>query len=150
MNDISSFANMDSKSRATIFAIRAAVLTEYGDNLVYLKKACECGKKACELDPNTPHWFYIYSLALTAQRRFINTRKSCPTEFEINAIQQAILLSDGKNTYYNYQRMTLDKETIVDKFHKNTNKHDKSVIDQNHQENKIVVQMIKYVKQKKY
>lgn len=145
LDDISSFANMDSKSRATVHAIRAAVLTEYGEDINYLKKACEFGKKACELDPNNPHWFYIHSLALMAERRFLCTYKSCPSKFEISAIQQAILLSDGKNVYYNYQRMTLDKDTIVDKFHRNENKHNKSVIDKNYQENRKIVQMIKYV-----
>jgi len=136
---------MDSKSRATVLIIRAAILTEYGDN-TYLNKACECAKKACTLDPNTPHWFYIYSRSLTAQRHFLYTYKSCPTEFEIHAIQQANLLSNENNIYYNYQRMILNKETIVNQFHNNVNKHDKSEMDKNQQENRTIIEEIKYVK----
>lgn len=146
LDDIQSFANFNSRSKATVYAIRASVLTEYGGNVNYLKKACECAKKACEIDPITSHWFYIYSLALTAQRHYMHTYKSRPTENEINAIQQAIMLSDGKNTSYNYHRMTLDKDITIRNYHQSTNKYDKAVIEKNLQDNKRIVQMIKYVK----
>lgn len=145
MEDIESFANMNSRSKATVYAVRAAVLTEYGGNVKYFKKACECAKKACEIDPITPHWFYIYSRALTAQRHYLCSYKSSPTENEINAIQQAIMLSDGKNTFYNYHRMTLDRDIVIRKYHECTNKNDKVMIEKNLQNNKTIVQMIKYV-----
>lgn len=141
---------MDPRSRATVYAIRAAVLTEYGGSINYYKKACECAKKACDLDPSTSYWFYIHSLALTAQRQFTQTHKSSPTESEINAIQQAIMLSDGKNTLFNYHRMTLDRDTTIRNFHINKNNKDKSLNTKNLQENKTIVQMIKYVKQRYY
>lgn len=144
LSDIVSFANMDSKSRAAVHAIRAAVLIEYGGNAVYFKKACECANKACDLDPATSYWFYLYSLSLTAQRHFLLTYKSCPKESEINAVQQAIMLSDGKNTHFNYHRMTLDKDTIIFKYHKS--KKDKTCVDKNLKDNRIIVEMIKFVK----
>lgn len=136
---------MDPKSRASVHAIRAIVLIEYGGNALYFKKACDCAKKACDLDPNTPHWFYIYSLVLTAQRHFLHSIKSNPSEIEIIAIQKAIELSDGRNTFYNYHRMTLDKDSTVYNYHNNINKSDELMMEKNLQENKILVQMIKYV-----
>lgn len=139
---------MDSKSKATVHAVHAAVLIEYGGNSKYLKKASKCGSNACELDTNTSHWFYIYSLTLTAERHFLHSYKSCPTEYEINAIQQAIMLSDGKNVTFNFHRMTLDRDTTIYNFHNNTNKRDKCAMEKNVQENKKIVQMIKYVKQR--
>lgn len=140
---------MDSKSRAAAHAIRSALLTEYGGNALNFKKACEYAKKACDLDPNTAHWFYIYSLALTAQRHFLHSIKSNPSENEIAAIQLAIRLSDGRNTFYNYHRMTLDKDITIYDYHNNINKKDKSMIEKNFQENKTIVQMIKYVVNKR-
>lgn len=137
---------MDSKSRAAVYAVRAAIFNEYGGNASYYKKACSYAKKACDLDPNSSYWFYIYSLTLTAQRHFLLTRKSKPNENEINSIQQAILLSDGKNTLFNYQRMILDRDTAMSYYHENKNKKDKSVYQKNAQDNKTLVQMIKYVK----
>lgn len=149
LDEIVSFNNsMDSKSKATVHAIHAAVLMEYGGNVHYFKKASKCISKACKLDPNTPHWFYIYSLTLTAERHALHSYKSCPTEYEINAIQQAIMLSDGKNVFFNYHRMTLDRDTTVHNFHNNINKRDKCAMEKNLQENKKIVQMIKYVKQR--
>jgi len=152
LTDINSFANMDPKSRASVYVVHAAVLIEYYENGRYLKKACEYAKKACEyakkacdLEPNTSYWFYIYSLTLTAQRK-CQSIKSNPSDMEIYAIQQAIGLSDGRNTLYNYHRMTLDKDTINNNYHKN--KNDKLMIEKNIQDNKTVVQMIKYVKPK--
>jgi len=105
LEDISSFANMDSKLRSSVHAIRAAVLIEYGENLVNLSKACDMAKKACDLDSNTSHWYYIHSLALTAQRQLSSTHKLIPSDDEINAIHQAIMLSNGKNPLFNYHRL---------------------------------------------
>lgn len=136
---------MDSKSRATIHAIRAAVFTEYGGSPHIFKRACDSAKKACDLDPNTSHWFYIHSVALTTQRQFLHSHKSYPTDNEINAIQQAIMLSDGKNTTFNYHRMVLDKDTAIRYYHDNKNNHDKLWIEKNLQMNKTLVQMIRYV-----
>lgn len=99
---------MNSKSRASVHAIRAAVLIEYSENHVYLSKACDMAKKACDLDPKTSHWFYIHSLALTAQRQILLSHKSIPAGDEINAIHQAIVLSNGKNPLFNYHRLAMD------------------------------------------
>lgn len=137
---------MDKKSRAVVHAIRAAVLTEYGGNTINYKKACECAKKACELDPNTSHWFYIYSLALTAQRTCLQSFKSNPTENEINAIQQAVKLSEGKNILFEFKKMTINRDSINWNFHNNINKNHESAIQQNVKGNKSIVKMIKYVK----
>lgn len=145
LDDIIPLSNMDSKSRATVYAVRAAVFTEYGGSPHIFKKACNSAKKACDLDPNTSHWFYIYSLALTTQRQFLHSHKSNPTENEINAIQQAIMLSDGKNTAFNYHRMILDRDTAIRYYHKNKNNLDKSWIEKNWQANKTIVQMIKTI-----
>jgi len=127
LDDISSFANMDSKLRASVYAIRAAVLIEYGENLVYLSKACDMAKKACDLDPKTSHWYYIHSLALTVQRQLSLTRKLIPSDDEINAIHQAIVLSNGKNPLFNYHRLVMDDISI-------------------NKENQKFTDMIKYVK----
>ncbi|XP_060861971.1 uncharacterized protein LOC132939002 [Metopolophium dirhodum] len=112
LEDISSFANMDSKLRASVHAIRAAVLIEYSENLVYLSKACDMAKKACDLDPTTSHWYYIHSLALTAQRQLSSTHKLIPADDEINAIHQAIVLSNGKNPLFNYHWLVMDDISI--------------------------------------
>lgn len=134
---------MDAKSKAVVHAVRAASLIEYGGNTQYFKKACDIARKACDLDPNTSYWFYIYSLALTAQRHFVQSHKSSPTENEINAIQHAIMLSDGKNTAFNYHRMTLDRDTTIRNFH--NNKNEKYTFEKNLQDNQTIVQMVKYV-----
>jgi len=134
---------MDSKSRAAVHAIRATVLIEYGGNVIYLKKACEVAKKACDLDPKTSYWFYIHSLALQAQRKFLLSPKSIPTENEMNTINQATLLSDRKNPLYNYHKMVLCKDNVVGNYHNNKNKNDKSFLKKNLQENKQIVHMIK-------
>lgn len=112
-NEIVPFENMDTKSKAAVYAVRAVILIEYGENLNYFKNACKYAYKACELDPDTSHWFHIYSLVLIAQRQFIHsqalyktknqllyTNDECPTEKKINlAIQRAIIYSEEKCTY---------------------------------------------------
>ncbi|XP_022166150.1 uncharacterized protein LOC111030787 [Myzus persicae] len=112
LEDISSFAKMNSKSRASVHAVRAAVLTEYGENIVYLSKACDMAKLACDLDPKTSHWFYIHSLALTAERKCLMAHKLKPTDDEINAISQAVYLSNDKNPLFIYHEMLMDDISI--------------------------------------
>ncbi|XP_050062676.1 uncharacterized protein LOC114131742 isoform X2 [Aphis gossypii] len=120
LDDIVLLSIMHSKSRASIHAIHAAVLIEYG-NPSYLKKACETAKKACALDPRTSHWFYIHSLALTAQRQFLLPYKSVPAKNEINAINQANILCNGINELFKYHEIVLFRETTVRSFYKNKN-----------------------------
>jgi len=145
LDDIVLMSIMDSKSRASLYAIRAAVLIEYGGDASYLKKACELTKKACDLDPKTSYWFYIRSLALTAQRQFLLSYKSVPAENEINAINQANILFDGINTLFKYHEMVLFKDTTAGNYHNNTNKNDKFLIKKNLQDNKKIVNMIKTI-----
>ncbi|VVC40331.1 Hypothetical protein CINCED_3A024167 [Cinara cedri] len=145
LESITSFANMDPKSRAAVYAVHSAVLNEYYRNPTFLKKASYYAKKACDLDPNTSYWFYIFSITLTAQRQYFQTCKSKPTENEINAIQQAIVLSDGKNTLYNYQRMRLDKDTMINDYYDKKNKNDPLVYQKFVQDNQTLVQMIKTI-----
>lgn len=104
---------MDDKSKAAVHAIHAAILIEYGDDLDCFKNACEYAQKACILDPETSHWFHIYSLVLIAQRQFIHTLKYTidksflltskldPAENEIRlTIQKAVTYSGIKSTCY--------------------------------------------------
>lgn len=130
---------MDSKPRAAVHSVRAAILTEYGG--ICLKKACEYAKKACDLDPKTANWFYIYSLSLTAQRRFLHSYKSCPScpaENEIDSIQQAVMLSEEKNPLFIFHKTVIFKDIAMNNFHTDPNKSVTNLI-----ENKTIVQMIK-------
>lgn len=145
LDDIIPLAKMDSKSKATVHAVRAAVFIEYGGNAHVFKRACNSAKRACDLDPNTSQWFYIYSLALTTQRQFLQSHKSNPTDNEKNAVQQAIMLSDGNNTVYNYHRMTLDRDTAIRYYHDNKNNSNKFWIEKNRQANRTIVQMVKAI-----
>jgi len=129
--EIVPFDNMNNKSKAALFAIRASILIEYGRSLECFKNASKYAKEACELDPKTSHWFHIYSLVLTAQRQFVYTHELystetlllqknmlCPTENEINlAIQRAVSSSDGKNTYsVNLLVLTSLNELLANEF----------------------------------
>ncbi|XP_026806570.1 uncharacterized protein LOC113549459 [Rhopalosiphum maidis] len=145
LDDIIPLAYMDSKSKATVHAVRAAVFTEYGGSPHVFKRACSSAKRACDLDPNTSQWFYIYSLALTTQRQFLQSHKSTPTDNEKNAVQKAIMLSDGNNTIFNYHRMILDRDTAIQYYHDNKNNHDKFWIEKNRQANEMIVKMIKTI-----
>lgn len=90
---------MDNKSKAAVHAIHAVILIEYSKSINCFKNASKYAKKACELDPETSHWFHIYTLVLIAQRQSVHTENLCITEKEIHlAIQQAVMFSDGKNT----------------------------------------------------
>jgi hypothetical protein len=95
------------------------------------------------LDPSSPHWFYIYAVALTKQRTFLHSYKSHPTENEINAIQHAIMLSDGKDTVFNYHRILLDKDTANRNYHDNINIKNNDMSEKNLQANQKIVDMIK-------
>lgn len=143
MDDIIPYTKLDLKSKASVQAVHAAVLTEYGKNAHHYKKACELANEACILDPNSSYWFYIYALALTTQRRYLYTYKSSPTDNEINAIQHAIMLSDGTNTVFNYHRILLDRDTAIRNYHNNINIKNKDVIENNFKANITIVKMIK-------
>jgi len=128
---------MNTKSKAIINAIHTAILTEYGaNNMIYLKRACSNANRACNLDPITSQWFYIHSLTLTAIRQFFY--KSNPNECEINAINQACMLSNGKNALFNHQQLILCKYDTV----RNYNYEKKSVIEKN-QQHKICISIVK-------
>lgn len=102
---------MSSKSKATVHAIRAAVCIEIGGEA--LQNAVKYAKQACDLDSDTAYWNYFHSVALTAQRQYLNTYKSCPTEVEFDAIQHAIVLINEPNPYFNFHRMNLLKNKIL-------------------------------------
>lgn len=99
-DEIVPFDNMDNKSKAAVHAIHAVILIEYSKSINCFKNACKYAKKACELDPETSHWFHIYTLVLIAQRQSALTKNLCTTDNEIHlAIHQAVMFSDGKSTY---------------------------------------------------
>jgi hypothetical protein len=63
----------------------------------------------------------------------------------MNTIHQAIILSNGKNAFFNYHNMVLYRDTTVGNFHNNKSKNDKSLLKKNLQENKKIVHMIKTI-----
>jgi len=79
-----------------------------------MSKACGLAKKACDFDPNTSYWFYIHSLALTALRQS-SLYDSIPANDEINAINQAIVLSNEENPLFNYHKLFIDHTYISKK-----------------------------------
>lgn len=107
----SKFNCMDSKSKASIYAIRAAVYIDIGGQ--DLRNAVQYAKKACELDSDYGYWNYFYSVAMTAQRQYLNANKSCPTEAEFDAIQHAIILTTEPNPYFNYHRINLLQNKLL-------------------------------------
>ncbi|XP_050544978.1 uncharacterized protein LOC126907616 isoform X2 [Daktulosphaira vitifoliae] len=145
LDDISVFGIIPDKPRAAVYAIKAAVYLEYATNSKSFKKANEYVKKACDLNPTCSYWFYLLSIILTVERQFLHTNKSRPSEEEKNAIQNAILLSDGCNTKYNFHRMFLERDTIVSDFHANKNDRGKIKMEKNLKDNKIIVNMIKTI-----
>lgn len=112
---ITPFNSMDAKSRAAIYAIRAAICVEIGGKSS--KNAVHYAQKACDLDSDTAYWKYFHSVALTAQRQYISTCKSCPTESEFDAIQYAIILVNEPNPYFNFHRMNLMKNKLLYRYH---------------------------------
>lgn len=119
------FNNLSTKARAAIYCVQAAVCIEYGGEI--LEKAAVNAKIACELDPETAYWHYVYSLALSARRQFLKTNKSCPTEAEFNAIQYAIiLLGNEQNPYMYFHRMHLMKTKVLFHHDLNNNNNNKN------------------------
>lgn len=152
MLDSIPFSDLNYHSKATVYAVQAAVLIEYGYTEHYFKKAIECINIACDLDPNIPYWFYLHSLVLRAYRQFLLTNKSCPSQDERNSIQRAILLSNVQNIYFRYHEITLFKDTILYDFHQNKNEINKcKMLKEKHlcKEKKIIL-MIKYIKYKTF
>lgn len=98
---------MNNKTKAAVYAIRAIILIEYGEDLDYFKNACQYADDACALDPKTSHWFHIYALVLIAQRQFLifykiryTADKLHPIENEIHlAIRRAVMSLDIKHTH---------------------------------------------------
>jgi len=117
---ITRFNNLDSKSRAAINAIRAAVCIDIGGQS--LQNVVQYAKTACELDPDTVQWNYFLSVAMTAQRQFLNTNISCPTNEEFDSIQQAVILSNEPNPYFNFHRMHLMTNKILYHYHLDNNR----------------------------
>jgi len=102
---------LDTKSRAAVYATQAAIYIEIGGKL--LQKAVENAKYACDLDSDTAYWYYIYSIAMTAQRQYQYSCKSTPTVAEFDAIQHAIILAHEPNPYFNFHRMNLMNNKIL-------------------------------------
>ncbi|XP_026823304.1 uncharacterized protein LOC113561210 [Rhopalosiphum maidis] len=117
---ITRFNNLDSKSRAAINALHAAVCIEIGGKS--LQNVVQYAKTACELDPDTVQWNYFLSVAMTAQRQYLNTNISCPTNTEFDSIQQAIILSNEPNPYFNFHRMHLMTNKILYHYHFDNNR----------------------------
>lgn len=99
------------KSKATVYAIRAAVYIDIDDQA--LQSAVQYVKKSCELDSDNAYWNYLHSVAMTAQRQYLNTNKSCPTEAEFDAIQYAVILTNEPNPHFNFHRMLLMQNKIL-------------------------------------
>ncbi|XP_025200273.1 uncharacterized protein LOC112598130 [Melanaphis sacchari] len=102
---ITKFNDLDSKSRAAINALHAAICIDIGGKS--LQNVVQYAKTACELDPDNVQWNYFLSIAMTAQRQYLNTNISCPTDDEFDSIQQAVILSNEPNPYFNFHRMHL-------------------------------------------
>lgn len=106
------FNSMSPKSRAAVYAVRAAVCVEYGGDET-LNDAVEYATRACDLDPDTAQWSYYRSVSLTAQRQHLHTCKSCPADAEFDAVQRAIISANVPDAYYNFHRMVLIKNKIL-------------------------------------
>lgn len=116
---ITRFNSLDSKSRAAVNALHAAVCLEIGGKS--LQNVVQYAKIACELDPDTVQWNYYLSIVMTAQRQYLNTNISCPTEDEFDSIQQAVILSNEPNPYYHFHRMHLMTNKILYHYHHDNN-----------------------------
>jgi len=116
---ITKFNSLNSKSRAAVNALHAAVCLEIGGKS--LQNIVQYAKTACELDPDTVQWKYYLSIAMTAQRQYLSTNISCPTEDEFDYIQQAIILSNEPNPYFNFHRMHLMTNKILYHYYQDNN-----------------------------
>lgn len=117
---ITRFNNLDSKSRAAVNALHAVVCLDIGGKS--MKNVVQYAKTACELDPDTVQWNYYLAIAMTAQRQYLNSNISCPTEDEFDSIQQAVILSNEPNPYFNFHRMHLMTNKILYHYHHDNNK----------------------------
>lgn len=143
LKTIKPFSKMKPKSKAAIYATEAAVLIEYGGNKDYFERAEECSQKACNLNPSNSYWFYLHAIVLRTRRHFLQSFKSCPTDNEINAIEQSIMLSDVQNLFIRYHEIILFKETTLYNFHNKKNVLSTNIFRDDFYK---VVDMIKYVK----
>lgn len=135
---------MNSKSKAAVYAVRAAFCIEIGGK--ELENVVEYAKRACDLDPDTAEWHYFHSLAMTAQRQYLHTNKSCPTDAEFDAIQHAIILANEPNAYFNFHRMILMTNKIFH-YHINydntINNHDENSLEKMKQNLNSIIELIK-------
>jgi len=106
------FNSLGPKSRAAVYAVRAAVCVEYGGGET-LDDAVEYATMACDLDPDTAQWSYYRSVSLTARRQHAHTCRSCPADAEFDAVQRAIITASAPNAYYNFHRMALMKNKML-------------------------------------
>lgn len=139
---------MNSKSRAAVYAVHAAIYIEIGGKT--LQNVVLYAQKACDLDSETAQWQYIYSVALTAQRQYIMTNKSCPTASEFDAIQHAIILSHQPNPNFNFHRVHLMTNKILYHYHFDKSKINTRAPEKIKQEFYNIVELIKYLIKQKF
>lgn len=138
---ITPFHSMHFKSKAAVYSLRSIVGMEYGSREMY--NITQYTKKACDLDSDTPYWSYFHSVAMTAQRQYLNTYESCPTESEFDAIQYAIILMKKPNPYFNYHRMNLMKNKIICHHYTNKSYINKDSLEKVKQDYQNIVELIK-------
>lgn len=137
------FSDLNHESKAAVYAIKAAVLIEYGDDEDDFEKAVKCTTLACDFNPTGAYWFYFHSLAQTACRNHKRASHSCPSKNEMDAIQQAIFLSNtSQNPIIMYHEIILFNDITLSNFHSNKNNEDI----QHLRNTKKLVQMIKYIR----
>lgn len=84
---------MDNKLKAAVYSIHAVILLEYG----IIHKNHNFAKIACDLDPDTSHWWHIYACVLSQGQGIFGKRLCLKTEF-IRTVRRAVLTSDKINT----------------------------------------------------
>lgn len=146
---ITRFNSLNVKSRAAVNALHAVVCIDIGGKV--LRNVVQYAKTACELDPDTVQWNYFLSIAMTAQRQYLNTNISCPTDAEFDSIQQAIILSNEPNPYFNFHRMHLMTNKILYHYHldsnKNENYENKNALEKIKKDFLNIIELIKYSNQ---
>uniref|UniRef100_A0A2S2RB26 Uncharacterized protein n=1 Tax=Sipha flava TaxID=143950 RepID=A0A2S2RB26_9HEMI len=142
-NTITRFNSMNVKSRAAVHAINAAVYIEIGGKT--LLNVVQYAKKACDLDSETAQWKFIYSLALTAQRQYLMSNKSCPTASEFDAIQHAIILSNRPNPNFDFHRMRLMTNKILYHYHFDKSKIKTNTPEKTKQDFYNIIELIKSI-----
>jgi hypothetical protein len=93
LDEIVPFEIMDDKLKAVVHIIHAAILMEYGINQECYKYA----QIACNLDPNTSHWWHIHACVLT-KRQFLFRKKLSLNTKIIETVKRAVMTSDKINT----------------------------------------------------